>query len=253
MKMAVTYGFYNSIDGDRKYDAIQFSSVFDGIIADGVFRTIGDCFKVSAGEGMHVIVGTGRAWYNHTWTLNDANMNLEVPASHVLYNRIDTVVIEVNSALDTRANSIKIVSGEASNDPQPPALMHTDTLNQYALANITVPNEATEIPASSITNLVGTETTPFAYPVVNDDQLLIDEILRKFSEQFPTSAINMFYPVGAIYLTYGVATNPGTYIGGTWEQIDEGFIVSSGVTTTTSGVTLNANTSKLIYIWRRTA
>ena len=30
--MAVTYGFYNSLNGDRKYDAKQFSSVFDGLL-----------------------------------------------------------------------------------------------------------------------------------------------------------------------------------------------------------------------------
>ncbi len=36
--MSVTFGFYNSVNGDRKYDAIQMSSIFDGIIRDGVFQ-----------------------------------------------------------------------------------------------------------------------------------------------------------------------------------------------------------------------
>ena len=35
--MAVTYGFYNSSNGDRKYNALQFSRLFEGIIRDGGF------------------------------------------------------------------------------------------------------------------------------------------------------------------------------------------------------------------------
>ena len=30
--MAFTYGFFNSLNGDRKYTAEQLSSIFDGLI-----------------------------------------------------------------------------------------------------------------------------------------------------------------------------------------------------------------------------
>ena len=30
--MAIKYGFYNSISGDRTYNATDFGSIFDGII-----------------------------------------------------------------------------------------------------------------------------------------------------------------------------------------------------------------------------
>ena len=52
--MALTYGFYNSQNGDRMYDATDISSIFDGIIKDGVFMSIGDAFIVSAAIGMQV-------------------------------------------------------------------------------------------------------------------------------------------------------------------------------------------------------
>lgn len=71
--MSVSYGFYNSMNGDRKYDATQMSSIFDGIINDGIYETIGDRFVVRTSGGMNVVVGTGRAWFNHTWTLNDSS------------------------------------------------------------------------------------------------------------------------------------------------------------------------------------
>lgn len=40
--MAVTYGFFNSVNGDRKYNADQMSSYFDGLVTDGVYEKIGD-------------------------------------------------------------------------------------------------------------------------------------------------------------------------------------------------------------------
>ena len=91
--MSVTYGFYNSKNGDRRYDAIQMSSIFDGIIRDGVFQHIGTAMMVEESEGMTVNVGIGRAWFNHTWTLNDAPLPLTVPLSEVILNRIDAIVL----------------------------------------------------------------------------------------------------------------------------------------------------------------
>jgi len=64
--LSVTYGFYNSVNGDRKYDAIQVSSIFDGIVKDGIFMSIGTSFRVKAASGMTVNVGVGRAWFNQT-------------------------------------------------------------------------------------------------------------------------------------------------------------------------------------------
>ena len=70
--MSISYGFYNSINHDRKYNAEQISSIFDGIITDGVYHSIGNAFSVTPGTDMSVNVASGRAWFNHTWTLNDA-------------------------------------------------------------------------------------------------------------------------------------------------------------------------------------
>ena len=34
--MSVSSGFFNSLNGDRKYNAAQMSAIFDGLIIDGV-------------------------------------------------------------------------------------------------------------------------------------------------------------------------------------------------------------------------
>lgn len=95
--MSVTFGFYNSKEGDRRYDAIQMSSIFDGIIQDGILQHVGTAMVVKESEAMIINVGVGRAWFNHTWTLNDALLPLVVPQSEILLNRYDAVVLEVDS------------------------------------------------------------------------------------------------------------------------------------------------------------
>ena len=47
--MSVTFGFYNSKEGDRRYDAIQMSSIFDGIIQDGILQHVGTAMVVKVG------------------------------------------------------------------------------------------------------------------------------------------------------------------------------------------------------------
>ena len=51
--MSVTYGFYNSINGDRKYNALEMSSIFDGIIVDGVYMSIGVEREIVRRHGNH--------------------------------------------------------------------------------------------------------------------------------------------------------------------------------------------------------
>lgn len=159
--MAVTYGFYNSVGGDRTYDAKQFGAIFTGIITDGVFELIGDALTVVAASGMTVTVGDGRAWFNGTWTKNDADLVLNVSTSHISLPRIDTVVLEIDESDGVRANTIKIVDGTAAASPVPPTLTNTAEVHQYPLAYISVVAGETNLTMGDITDLVGTASTPF--------------------------------------------------------------------------------------------
>ncbi len=181
--MAVTYGFYNALNDDRVYDAIQMSSIFDGVILDGIFSTIGTSMVVTAsGDGMYVNVGAGRAWFNHTWTLNDTILPIEAPEAELVLNRIDAVVLEVNSSVETRANTIKFVKGSPSSNPQRPNLIHTAEVNQYALAYIRINAGATEIVQANITNVVGTDETPFVTGILQ--QISIEQLILQWEAEF---------------------------------------------------------------------
>ena len=178
----VTYGFYNSKNGDRKYDAIQMSSIFDGIIRDGILQHYGTAMVVKESEGMMGNVGIGRAWFNHTWTLNDALLPLTVPISEVLLNRIDAVVLEVDSREAVRANSIKIVKGTPASSPKNPTLVKTNDRWQYPLAYIRVNAGVTSIRQANITNCVGTSACPFVTAPL--EKMSIDALVAQWGDQW---------------------------------------------------------------------
>lgn len=176
----ISYGFYNSVDGDRKYDAIQMSSIFDGVIADGVYETIGDALMVKSSSGNQVTVGTGRAWFDHTWTLNDALYPVSLNSSGVLSNRYDAVVLEVDTS--SRVNSIKVVYGTEEESPSKPTLKKSETVNQYPLAYIFRKSGSTSITQSDIENCVGTSACPFVVGVV--EVMSIDDLISQWSSQW---------------------------------------------------------------------
>ena len=187
--MAVTYGFYNALNHDRLYDAIQMSSIFDGIIRDGIFSTIGDTMIVTAPEdGMYVNVGSGRAWFNHTWTLNDTDYPIEAEQAEVVLDRIDAVILEVNSSTEVRANSIKFLKGTPSSNPVKPTLTHNAEVNQYALAYVRIRAGQTTIFQSDIENAVGTDETPFITGVLQ--QVSIETLLKQWEAEFNTYFTN---------------------------------------------------------------
>jgi hypothetical protein len=159
--MAVTFGFYNSVAHDRDYDALQISSIFDGIITDGVFATVGSGLEVTPGTGLTIVVGAGKAWFNHTWTVNDSGLVLSVDTPDAVLGRIDSVIIEVDSSDEVRANSIKILTGIASSSPVPRSLTNTSTLHQYLIATLVVEANVVSFTLEDITDFRGTEGCPY--------------------------------------------------------------------------------------------
>ena len=183
--MALTYGFYNSIDGDRVYDAIQFGRIFDGIIKDGVYATYEKGMMVIASANpAEVIIQPGRAWFNHTWSYNDANVIFEAPAPEVLLERIDALVLEINEELSARENSFKWVQGTPSSRPEKPTLTNTSTIHQYPLCYVHRYPETTMIYTRDITNAIGTSECPFATGVLEGIDL--DAWINQWDDEFHT-------------------------------------------------------------------
>jgi len=184
--MGFTYGFYNSLNGDRKYNAIELSSIFDGIIKDGVFATVGNAFQVVPGSGMSIAVKSGRAWFNHTWSNLDNDLVLSLTQADLILPRIDSVIIEINSTETVRANSIKILTGIPATVPVAPTLINTTNVHQYALAHISVPVGLTIPAVANITYLVGKSLCPFITGILEtiDTTILVAQWMNQFNTWF---------------------------------------------------------------------
>lgn len=178
--MSLTYGFYNSLNGDRKYDSRQISRLFDGLITDGVYHSIGSVFAVSVNSGMILNVAEGRAWFDHTWTLNDTVMTITLPEAHSVYTKIVAIIIRVDKA--NRVNSIVCKEGTAGSAPKKPTMDKTTNLSEYPLAYVTIDPGVTEISPGKIEQVIGSSECPFVTGVVQG--VSIDTLIHNWKDEF---------------------------------------------------------------------
>ena len=180
--MAFTCGFFNSQNGDRKYNAEQMASIFDGLIKDGVYDTVGDIFAVTPGTGMQVLVGSGRAWFDHTWNNNDAQYPLAITAADVSLPRYDAVVLETNHSDTVRTNRLRVLTGTPASNPAKPTMASSANVKQHPLAYIRVTAGATAITQSMIQVVVGTSECPFVTGIIETAQ--IDALFQQWNGEF---------------------------------------------------------------------
>lgn len=150
--MAITYGFFNSLNGDRVYNADQMSEYFKGLISDGVYENVGGALQVMASStpDMNVNVQTGRAIINSKWLENDAVLIVPITAAHVTLNRWTAVVIH----LDMSARTISIITkdGTPASNPTKPAMTNGATVKELCLAYVYVAAGVTSITQANITD-----------------------------------------------------------------------------------------------------
>jgi hypothetical protein len=163
------------------YNAEDISSFFDGLISDGVYSYIGNHFSVAPND-LGVTVDTGRAWFNHTWTLNTTILPLALEGANMYWARIDAVVIEVNSTTAVRANTIKVVTGTPAQTPSRPTLIKSGGVYQYPLAYVRVRAGATKVTAADITSMIGTSECPWVVGVVTS--VSADEIINQMRAEW---------------------------------------------------------------------
>jgi len=180
--MAITYGFYNAINHDRLYDSLEVSRIFDGIVKDGVLAHIGDCFLPRVSTGMTVTIGSGRCWFDHSWLLNDAQEPMVHDDAELLLDRYDAVVIETDSSVPVRKNSIKIIKGTPSSTPVKPELIKSEYVNQYPIYYVLIKADTTEIKQANIEYMVGTEACPFVTGLL--EIVTVDQLLAQWSAQW---------------------------------------------------------------------
>lgn len=154
--------------------------LFDGLITDGVYRSIGSAFAVSVNSGMILNVAEGRAWFDHTWTLNDTIMTVTLPEAHSVYTKIVAVIIRVDKA--NRVNSIVCKEGTAGSEPKKPTMDKTANLSEYPLAYVTIDPGVTEISPGKIEQVIGSSECPFVTGVIQG--VSIDTLIHNWKDEF---------------------------------------------------------------------
>ena len=150
--MAITYGFFNSINGDRTYDADQMSEYFNGLVSNGVYESVGGALQVMAvSSGMAVQVLTGRGIINCKWLNNDAVLTLDLTAAHAVLNRYTAVVLRLDMV--NRLMTITTKDGTNASDPVQPTMQNDESVVELCLAMIYVGAGVTSISQSNIEDM----------------------------------------------------------------------------------------------------
>lgn len=143
------YGlFWNSVNGDRKYDADSFEIWAKKFFTTGVFN--GD-LQVTADGGMNVLVGTGYCCVEGKVKFFDTAIRLQIMNASGVYPRIDNIVIERDDV--NRWIVVKVQTGALSgHTPVAPAPIRENGIYQIVLAQVYVSANATEITQADITD-----------------------------------------------------------------------------------------------------
>ncbi|MCY9547283.1 hypothetical protein [Lysinibacillus xylanilyticus] len=148
--MAITSGFHNSVNGDRKYNAEFFALFFGTLIANGVFPNPSTGLQVTANSNMTTSVKAGKGWINGYFIVNDGDYVLKHDNADGVLKRIDRVVMKLNHV--KREIEVLIKKGTFASSPVAPALQRDADAYELALADVLIANGATQITQANITD-----------------------------------------------------------------------------------------------------
>jgi len=146
--MAITYGFFNSLNGDRVYNADQIGNMFKGLISDGVYDSVDHAYIVKPSSGLTLSVGSGRAIVYDKWAENDADINITLNAAHVTLNRYTAIVLR--KSVTNRAITLEMIDGTPATTPTKPDILRNESNYDLCLAYVYVPAGANNITAANI-------------------------------------------------------------------------------------------------------
>lgn len=147
--MATSYGFFNSLNGDRTYNADDVNTFLEGLVSpSGIYANVDDMLQVTPGSGLAVNVGAGKAAIRHHWFRSTATESLALSAAHQILNRYDTVALRLDIA--NRSVGLIIIEGTPASAPTPPNIIRNDSYYDLRIANVYVPAGALQIIQSLI-------------------------------------------------------------------------------------------------------
>ena len=148
--MSVKFGFFDSVDGDRRYSAEDFTNFLGNLVSDGVIASPSNGLQVQATEGMTVKVTAGWAYIQHHYVHNDSDLFLTLDASDIARERADRIVIRL--IRNERRIEIAVKKGGWLDDGSYciPSLQRDESIWEMSLAWIYIGIGWTELVAGHI-------------------------------------------------------------------------------------------------------
>ena len=122
--MAFSSGFFNSKGLDRTYTAENFCDYLGSIICNGILDTYGQMFKLTAASsGLKVNLGTGKAWINGHYFINDARYSIDLSSyQDESLPRYVGICIYLDTTEAVRSVTLKLFPGTPAESPQLPSI-----------------------------------------------------------------------------------------------------------------------------------
>jgi len=149
--MAIRSGFFNSINGDRKYGAERFAEYFASFIGNGVFPNPGNGLQVMANNDMTVTVKAGKAWINGYILINDDDYILTLDPADGALNRIDRIVARYDTV--DREIRLEVKKGTFASSPVAPTLQRDADAYELGLADVYIAAGVVSVTQANITDL----------------------------------------------------------------------------------------------------
>ena len=122
--MAFYSGFFNSKGLDRTYTAEDFTSYLSSIICNGILDTYGQMFKLTAANsGLGVVLGTGKAWINGHYFINDSRYVIDLTSyQDESLPRYVGIAIYLDTTESVRSVTLRLFPGTPAESPQLPTI-----------------------------------------------------------------------------------------------------------------------------------
>ena len=137
---------------DRAISSEPLRNLLHRLFTDGILPDVSTNLQVVAGTGMNVVVKAGFAIVQGCLKLEENDRTLAIQASSATNDRIDTVVLRLNSNDDQRYCDLYVREGTPATNPVRPNLVRSDSVYELGLADIFVSKSITSITQSKITD-----------------------------------------------------------------------------------------------------
>jgi len=149
--MAIRSFPFNSISGDRKYNATHWAEYFATFIGNGIFPNPSDNLQVMASSDMTVTLKAGMAWIDGHIMINDSDYILDIDPADGILDRKDRVVARWD-ALGREITPV-VKKGELSSSPTAPSLQRDADAHELGLADISIVKGSIEVRQANIVDL----------------------------------------------------------------------------------------------------